>query len=444
MVRRLGFRSALALGLAGGAIAWQIGCSDGGEPAAPGSDGSTGFIQISAATTGADLDPDGYTVMMDGRFGSSIGINGVTTLPDVPTGGHQVQLSARANNCSVAGDNPVNVSVTAGATAQVSFEVVCTAAAVWEGRIALLSDQGPFSDWGNPWYMYVMDDSVSNLTKVDPSDVEIPFPYRDGPQLSPDGIRIAFLSHGDIWLLDLDGSGLVNLTSHGEVHHSPAWSPDGSRIALDSWRDGNKGIDVMNADGSGAFRVSEGVGRPDWSPDGSRVAFETESGEIGAANADGSGFEILIDPPGGARHPRWSPDGSRVVFEMGSGEIGAVYADGSGFETLIALAGYATRPQWSPDGSEIAFLRELPSCSAPCVIAIADSAGEVTVEVHDFKDTEDFHLIFPFAWSPDGSKLAFSVRWFLLDRIYMINSDGTNLVPVTDDRANHIIGSWVR
>jgi TolB protein len=126
--------------------------------------------------------------------------------------------------------------------------------------------------------------------------------------------------------------------------------------------------------------------------------------------------------------------------------IKAVNADGSGLETLVDLPGTASNPQWSPDGSKIAYLRRLPSCGWPCVIAVVDSVGNPIFEMHDFKDTAEFHLIWPVVWSPDGSRLAFSVRWYPIDRIYMIDSDGTGLTQVTDGRSDlesYIIGSWV-
>jgi TolB protein len=172
------------------------------------------------------------------------------------------------------------------------------------------------------------------------------------------------------------------------------------------------------------------------------MVFEMENGNIGVVNTDGSGLEVLVHPEGGGRHPKWSPDGLRVVFQTGVGKIGAVDGDGNNPKTLLDLDGYSTRPQWSPDGSKIAFLRELPSCNSPCVLSIADGSGNLVEEVDDFKNSQGLHMVFPFGWSPDGSKLGFSVRWFVRDKLYIVNSDGTGLTAITGDSQDHIFGSW--
>lgn len=317
--------------------------------------------------------------------------------------------------------------------------------AIWEGTIAVLSNrEGTGGGANGPWLIYLMDGSFKNLTDISSPSVETPYPYRIGPQQSPDGSQIAFWQFGDIWLMSVDGSGLINLTSHGNVASPPAWSPESDRIAYQVRTDVSY-IEVLKVDGSApATQVASGFEQPDWSPDGSRIVFASEAG-IGVAHADGSRFEILVNATS-ARHPKWSPDGSRVAFTTMGTAVAVVNADGSEYELLVDIPGYSTRPLWSPDGSKIAFLRRLPSCWWPCVLAVIDSTGNSIFEMHDFKDTPEFHLIWPVVWSPDGSRLAFSVRWFPIDRLYMIDSDGTDLTQVTDGRAeleSYIIGSWV-
>lgn len=77
---------------------------------------------------------------------------------------------------------------------------------------------------------------------------------------SPDGSRLAFGSRKDgnpeLYLMDADGSDVVNLTNHEEMDFYAAWSPDGSRILFTSGRDGNQEVYVMNTDGTAVRRLT--------------------------------------------------------------------------------------------------------------------------------------------------------------------------------------------
>lgn len=88
---------------------------------------TTGSIQASATTTGAELDADGYSVSVDGGAGQALSINGSVTFSNQTAGSHDVELSGVAANCTVTGDNPASVSVTAGSTATASFTITCSA-----------------------------------------------------------------------------------------------------------------------------------------------------------------------------------------------------------------------------------------------------------------------------------------------------------------------------
>jgi hypothetical protein len=90
---------------------------------------SVGNLTVSTSTTGSTLDPDGYTVTLDGGNGQAIGINGSVTYNDLPTGSHSVALTGVASNCTVSGGTSRIVTVTAGQTATTSFAVTCSAAA---------------------------------------------------------------------------------------------------------------------------------------------------------------------------------------------------------------------------------------------------------------------------------------------------------------------------
>jgi hypothetical protein len=88
-----------------------------------------GDLDVAATTTGEDVDPDGYTVMVDGGPSQAIGINGSVTFTGLAEGDHSVALTGLASNCSVSGMNPRTVTVVFGGTATTAFAVTCSSRA---------------------------------------------------------------------------------------------------------------------------------------------------------------------------------------------------------------------------------------------------------------------------------------------------------------------------
>src|SRR5438309_2151633 len=101
-----------------------------GTAAFPVSCAPAGDLTVSASTTGSNLDPDGYTVTLDGNASTSqpLATNGGTaTFKAVAAGSHSVALSGVATNCTVSGPNPQSVTVPTDGTASASFTVTCVA-----------------------------------------------------------------------------------------------------------------------------------------------------------------------------------------------------------------------------------------------------------------------------------------------------------------------------
>ena len=259
--------------------------------------------------------------------------------------------------------------------------------------------------------------------------------------------RIAFLSNRDgsneIYVMNVDGSGLTRLTNNDAEEGYPAWSPDGRRIAFESGQDGNTEIYVMNADGSGQTRLTDNAltdWSPAWLPDGNRIAFASDrdgNWEIYVMNADGSGQTRLTDNGAIDMIPTWSPDGQHIAFQSdrdGNWEIYVMNADGSGQSRLTNAVADDTAPAWSPDGRQIAFTSSRDG-NPEIYVMNADGSGQTRLTDAAYIDSKP-------TWSPDGRQVAFVSYRDGNAEIYMMNVDGSEQINLTNNETWDDWPSW--
>jgi Tol biopolymer transport system component len=260
-----------------------------------------------------------------------------------------------------------------------------------------------------------------------------------GPVISPDGQSVVFTALGNIWVKQIGSDKSSAITLDEAVDMDPAWSPDGSKIAYVSDRNGKMDLWIRNME-NGAFRqvtdLNAPVAYPVWSPDGQSIAFylrdqrnvwgkgemqilDLESGEIRAL--EGSYFA-----PSKAT---WSPDGKWIAmivikpyssrYREGLNHILYLSTEGDGSryvlpETQRSLAmRNANGPAWSPDGSKMAYIQDGQLWYLPI-----DSNGEPTGEPQAL--TEE--LAYSPSWTADGKQ----ILYFATDQLKLLNlEDGS-------------------
>lgn len=263
------------------------------------------------------------------------------------------------------------------------------------------------------------------LTHVDTGE---PFP-------SPDGKRIVFEIKIEgvyqLFIMNSDGSGQVQITNDASNHDTPAWSPDGGKIAYVSDRGGHSAVYVLIV--GDVFDVATGRRAA------TRASTEGSTGQKAVAGqAVNTLGEKITDDKHEYIHPSWSPDGSKIIYcsdddlkppAKNASEIFSVDLKTRQVTTLIS-GGTNTYPSWSPDGKKIVFRRMLGEMNSEVFVANGDGSEARNLSNHPAFDG------WP-AWSPDGAQIAFGSNRNANYQIWIMNADGSGprLLANTEGRA---------
>ncbi len=235
---------------------------------------------------------------------------------------------------------------------------------------------------------------------------------------SPDGTRVAFNSdregHMNLWLLSLADRSTRQLTEGPGGDYQANWSPDARTVVFFSTRAGNADVWTVDLESGELRQLTDDPAvdiNPFYSPDGSWIVFQSDRGgrrEAWIMRADGSEQRQLTSNTfGGVHYFAWTADSRKVIFRGAEGGAWEVPAAG-GEPTVVSNEGGGWHMTLSPDQGRILdndhqalyVTRALPDARREQVFAFEDPAISIDYSV----------------WSPDG-------RWVLFDRLASQASD---------------------
>ncbi|MCX6021559.1 MAG: hypothetical protein NTZ05_07485 [Chloroflexi bacterium] len=305
----------------------------------------------------------------------------------------------------------------------------------WRVRPRIQGDGVP-APWGATWRFgtaAVLSDEpmlpTPTPTAAPPTPTATPVPVLPTPTATP-GIaanRIAFVSDRDggfeVYAMNPNGSRVTRLTENDVLDSRPVWSPDGARIAWLQLKDSLNQVYVMQADGGNPVRLApDATDQRDvsWSRDGNQLAF-TSNGQINLVNADGGNRRALVASNTNSSSPLLSPNGQTVAFIRGQSlnyQVCLMAAADGGVSCFGSPGNYARDIAWSPDGSRILYsLRTTRSFQIWAVEAVAGNAP-YRLTNNAFTETNP-------VWSPDGKVVAYVTDRDGNQNVYRMNADGT-------------------
>lgn len=250
----------------------------------------------------------------------------------------------------------------------------------------------------------------------------------------------------EIFSINLDGSSEQNLTTNGADDMRPQWSPDGSWVVFDSYRNGQRDLYLMRPDGSEERQLTNDARvdfAPMWSPDGAQVIYyayesvESQETNIYTVDINSQAIQQLTDTTTGNSNPSWSPDGSQIVFTTrrdNSWYLYSMNADGSDQRSLFDPPISGISPRWSPTRDELIYASTIGGNFELYRINI-DGSDKLRLTENSGENRNP-------SWSSDGNWIVFDSTLSGNGDIYVIDRDGNHLTQVTFTTGDEAAPTW--
>ncbi len=240
----------------------------------------------------------------------------------------------------------------------------------------------------------------------------------------------------ELFQMDRDGAGVVQLTRYGSLTLSPSVAPDG-RLAYITYKGGAPEIwGQRRKDGphERIYPTTGGAGgmlsSPAWAPDGKRLAFvqgdRRGNSDIMVLDLATNRARRLTDGTGINTEPCWNPTGNQLAFTSdreGGPQVFLMQEDGSNLRRLTSEGLYNASPAWSPNGAMVAYVSRFEGKFDLFVYKLGEGkAYQITTGVSTSESP---------AWSPDERRLVFTSNRFGSLQLFTTDLSGRQIVRLS-------------